>query len=104
MRRDRQTIDRTEYEALCHLRDVTHEALRVRLIAAESQRAALVAVNREQVARLVRQDLELASVRAEAAALRAELLAVQTKAPMTSAVAQPLFERGPRGSSGGTTR
>ena len=81
---DRVPVDRTEYEALCELRDITHERLRVRFSEA-------LAINREQVARLTRQDLELAEARRQIESLAREVADLRARVPVTVTTTQPLF-------------
>lgn len=59
----RVSIDRTEYDALIELRDITH-ARALRTI------DELTATNRDQIARLVLADLRMTSILAELETLR----------------------------------
>jgi hypothetical protein len=83
---DRVPVDRTEYDALCELRDVTHYQLQVRYDAA-------LAINREQIARLTRQDLELAEARRQVEALAREVADLRARVPVTTTTTQPLFAK-----------
>lgn len=70
-KQNRVSVDRAEHEALCHLRDVEHEAVKLRLLAAEQRYQECLAINRDAVSRLARQDLEINGLRRELATLRA---------------------------------
>lgn len=62
-RTSRLSVDRTEYDALIELRDITH-ARALRTI------AELTETNRDQLARLVLADLRMTSILAELETLR----------------------------------
>jgi len=64
-RADRRVIvDREEYAALCALRDGAHEDLKLTNIRLSNRYDELLAVNREQLNRITRQNLELEHLRA----------------------------------------
>ncbi len=91
------SVDRTEYEALCDLRDHGHERLRAKLVSATETTATWKAAVEQQADRLYRQDRELAQLRAqlrtaEDRAVRAEAC-VRDLEPARSNVEQPLFAK-----------
>lgn len=73
-KRDRVTVDAEEYRALVHLRDIAHEDVKLRLVASEARYQDCLAINREQVARLARQDMELCGARAQLSLLRQQVI------------------------------
>jgi len=85
-------IDREELEALHYLRDVTHAATVGELNVVKHRLSTCEAINREQVDRLVKQDLQLAAARARVLELEAQLVALT---PARSTVDQPLFATSP---------
>lgn len=111
--RDRRPrIDAEELRAFEHQRDITVPDLRLRVTAAETRAASLVAINAEQLQRLVQQDLALAELRRQvnvlteketalkeqAAKVSAELdrrqqESASAREPMRSSVDQPLFAK-----------
>jgi hypothetical protein len=93
------SVDRTEYEALCDLRDHAHERVLARLAIADETAATWRAAVAQQADRLWRQDQELATLRAalraaETRATRAEACVRDLEPPRLSVVGdQPLFAK-----------
>jgi hypothetical protein len=67
-------VDRAEYEALIYLRDVAHERVVGQLRVVEHNLGQCLAVNREQLARLTTQDMQLTYLRERVATLETKLI------------------------------
>lgn len=87
----RINVDRLEYDALCDLRDGEHERLKVQLSQARENYAGCLAVNATQLARLTSQDLTLAHLHQQVAAL--EKRVAELTPPRLDVGEQPLFKR-----------
>lgn len=85
-KRTKIEVDREEYEALCALRDGAHEQLKIDLMAARENYDRVCAVNRDQVARLNLQDLQILNLQKLAEEKHAELMKWK---PATFEVKQP---------------
>lgn len=90
---DRVQVDRTEYEALCDLRDGAHEKLKLECARLRENFDACTEVNRSQVTRLSTQSIELDELRAKVEALTRENARLNSEVekwkPATSSVPQP---------------
>lgn len=91
MQRKKIPVDREEYAALCALRDVEHQRVRLESEAHRANLDACLAINRGQCARLSEQDLQLTYLQSQVAALQTEL--ARWKPVVTGAGAQPLFSK-----------
>lgn len=87
-------VDPEEYAALCELRDGAYETLKLRAMRLQGHYEECLATNREQAARLARQDMEVQSTRALLARREAECLRLRAKiAELESTVVNDMHRR-----------
>jgi hypothetical protein len=88
-------VERSEWDALCELRDGEFERVRVRAMQFEEHYRGALSVNKDQAARLAGQDIQLEDARRRIGALERELSRVNAELerykPLTSSIEQPLF-------------
>lgn len=91
------SVDRTEYEALCHLRDVTHEELRIRLESKERLVIQLDLMQKADKALINEQSMTIEHLRRNNLEKHALILKMQERLaqlePMKVSVEQPLFAK-----------
>ena len=92
-------IAHEEHEALCYLRDVEHERVKLLLLEAQANYRACLSINSDQCARLCGQDLQLADLRAKLIDMQGRAQAAEARvrdlspATLSSSRDQPLFAK-----------
>ena len=96
------SVNREEHEALCYLRDVEHERVKLKLVAMTENYKSCLSINKDQCARLNHQDLELSGLRAQILELTHAIARAEEKArafapAKLDAGPQPLFSKSETG-------